>query len=178
MESLDASIPDERDSLLINPVRTCISQKIINPVHGAIGHNSSYDMITTRPNSSKKIISLKPTPGTPQLKKKEIKKIEYRFSLNSELKIQLNILKQFKDLIKDESFRLKKKHSDFIDNKTLLIDLDETLIYTCILPPKGISIDACVKLNGKLENFLVVKRPCLDLFLSMLYKHYDLMVNS
>lgn len=60
--------------------------------------------------------------------------------------------------------------------KTLVLDLDETLIYTSFKKGKHYDFSTEVEVNGKLEKIYVTKRFGLDIFLFEMSQLYELVI--
>ena len=60
--------------------------------------------------------------------------------------------------------------------KTLILDLDETLVHSQFKQVKKPDYVIPVDIEGKLCNIFVLKRPGTDYFLQQMSKHYEVVI--
>lgn len=70
----------------------------------------------------------------------------------------------------------KSSSSTIISKPTIVIDLDDTLVYVTPLPPNNSKIKNYFPIHVKRRTFYVQKRPCLQYFLDQLSKVYDIYI--
>lgn len=62
------------------------------------------------------------------------------------------------------------------NKKTLVIDLDETLVHSCFQPIDNADMIVQVELDGTMCNVYVMVRPDAESFLEKLSKHYEIVI--
>ena len=60
--------------------------------------------------------------------------------------------------------------------KTLVLDLDETLVHSSFKPVENADIVLPVEIEGSVCNIYILVRPGVSTFLKRMYKHYELVV--
>ncbi|CRG97937.1 NLI interacting factor-like phosphatase, putative [Plasmodium gallinaceum] len=117
------------------------------------------------------------------MKKKKIGICIYQ--LFSKLKFYKHIWIKIKDVVKCilKPFILKKKFNfrtyrkrRICPSMTLVLDLDETLIYCTKKKIYNYQKEVDVLINGKYLSLYVCKRPYIDLFFSSLYPLYEIII--
>ena len=78
--------------------------------------------------------------------------------------------------LKDQAFLLPKKSPEFSDKKTLILDLDETLVHSSFLPFENSDIVLNVEFDGIPYNIYVLVRPGAINFIRNMGKIYELVV--
>lgn len=63
-----------------------------------------------------------------------------------------------------------------LGRKTLVLDLDETLVHSSFKPPKNPDIILPVDIEGRICNVYVVVRPGCAKFLSEMAKYYEVAI--
>jgi len=69
----------------------------------------------------------------------------------------------------------KKRDSDY-GKKTLVLDLDETLVHSSFNEVDECDLVLPVEIDGSTCEVFVLKRPGVDKFLHEMAKHYELMI--
>ncbi|XVF25587.1 hypothetical protein REPUB_Repub13aG0224800 [Reevesia pubescens] len=59
---------------------------------------------------------------------------------------------------------------------TIVLDLDETLVHSCLEPPPRYDFSVSRIMDGATINFYVLKRPGVDEFLEIISKEYEVVV--
>ncbi|CRH00506.1 NLI interacting factor-like phosphatase, putative [Plasmodium relictum] len=117
------------------------------------------------------------------MKKKSIERCIYQ--LLNKLKFYKYIWIKIKDVVKCvlKPFILKKKFNfrtyrkrRICPSMTLVLDLDETLIYCTKKKIYNYQKEVDVLINGKYLSLYVCKRPYIDLFFSSLYPLYEIII--
>lgn len=60
--------------------------------------------------------------------------------------------------------------------KTLVLDLDETLVHSSFKPVENADIVLPVEIEGNICNIYILVRPGVDTFLKRMHKHYEVTV--
>ncbi len=60
--------------------------------------------------------------------------------------------------------------------KTLILDLDETLVHSSFKPVDNADIVLPVEIEGNICKIYILVRPGVNAFLSKMYKHYELVI--
>jgi carboxy-terminal domain RNA polymerase II polypeptide A small phosphatase len=68
------------------------------------------------------------------------------------------------------------RHSSHRHKKTLVLDLDETLVHSSFKPPEQPDIVLPVEIEGKVCYVYVLIRPGAVQFLEQLAEHYELVI--
>ena len=71
---------------------------------------------------------------------------------------------------------LPNKSSDFSDKKTLVLDLDETLVHSSFTPFGNNDIVLNVDFDGILYNIYVLVRPGVEYFIKTVAKYYEIVI--
>ena len=71
---------------------------------------------------------------------------------------------------------LPNKSSDFSDKKTLVLDLDETLVHSSFTPFGNNDIVLNVDFDGMLYNIYVLVRPGVEYFIKTVAKYYEIVI--
>lgn len=81
----------------------------------------------------------------------------------------LNLERNFQPLLPEQRSGMKGK-------KTLILDLDETLVHSSFEPVDDPDFKITVNIKGAKFDVYVIKRPGVDEFLTELAKHYELVI--
>ena len=71
---------------------------------------------------------------------------------------------------------LPNKSSEFSDKKTLVLDLDETLVHSSFTPFDNNDIVLNVDFDGMLYNIYVLVRPGVEYFIKTVAKYYEIVI--
>ena len=71
---------------------------------------------------------------------------------------------------------LPNKSSEFSDKKTLVLDLDETLVHSSFTPFDSNDIVLNVDFDGMLYNIYVLVRPGVEYFIKTVAKYYEIVI--
>ncbi len=77
---------------------------------------------------------------------------------------------------KTEGFVLGAQSLKEKGKKTLILDLDETLVHSCFQPVENAHIILPVEIEGKVCNVYVLIRPGVQEFLKKMSPHYEIVV--
>ena len=77
---------------------------------------------------------------------------------------------------KEEIFLLPQKTSEFLNKKTLILDLDETLVHSSFTPFENNDIILNVDFDGMMYNIYVLVRPGVDKFLKDISKLFEIVI--
>ena len=80
------------------------------------------------------------------------------------------------NLLKEEVFLLPQKSSEFSNKKTLILDLDETLVHSSFTPFENNDIVLNVDFDGILYNIYVLVRPGAENFIKNMSKYYEIVI--
>jgi len=83
---------------------------------------------------------------------------------------------QFDDLFSDFQHNLLPPQDLLSPKKTLVLDLDETLIHSSLQPLPNADYSVPVEIEGQVFTVYVIKRPGVDEFLRILKEKYELVV--
>ncbi|SBS86352.1 NLI interacting factor-like phosphatase, putative [Plasmodium malariae] len=117
------------------------------------------------------------------MKKRKLERCIYQ--ILNRLKIYVNIWIKIKNVIKyvvghltlRKKFNVKTYRKRRIcPSMTLVLDLDETLIYCTKKKKYNHQKEVDVLINGKYFSLYVCKRPYIDLFFSVLYPFYEIII--
>ena len=75
-----------------------------------------------------------------------------------------------------EEYLLPKKSSEFNNKKTLILDLDETLVHSSFTPFENNDIVLNVDFDGMIYNIYVLVRPGAEYFIKNISKFYELVI--
>ena len=75
-----------------------------------------------------------------------------------------------------EELLLPKKSPEFINKKTLILDLDETLVHSSFIPFENNDIVLNVEFDGMIYNIYVLVRPGAEYFIKNISKYYELVI--
>ena len=78
--------------------------------------------------------------------------------------------------ILSSEFLLPKKSIEFSNKKTLILDLDETLVHSSFIPFQKNDIVLNVDFDGILYKIYVLVRPGAELFIKNMSKYYELVI--
>jgi TFIIF-interacting CTD phosphatase-like protein len=182
MEEKDFTIPEEYSATFpILLIRASICEKSTMLAASKLTHycslavpetNTQHIKAPTKPKSTN-ILPLEPS----QLDEFTCcqNKNAYKSNITFEIKHQIKAIKEI--FMEIKALQIPDSLYQYPQRKTILLDLDETIAYTVPLNKKGLQMCTCTPLTGKMSRYGVIKRPYLDIFLSMLSKHYDIMVN-
>ena len=73
-------------------------------------------------------------------------------------------------------FLLPKKSSEFSNKKTLILDLDETLVHSSFTPFENNDIVLNVDFDGMIYDIYVLVRPGAEYFIKNISKYYELVI--
>ena len=79
-------------------------------------------------------------------------------------------------LSKEEIFLLPQKAPEFSNKKTLILDLDETLVHSSFTPFENNDIILDVDFDGMMYNIYVLVRPGVDKFLESISKLFEIVI--
>ena len=79
-------------------------------------------------------------------------------------------------LSKEDTFLLPQKSLDFSDKKTLILDLDETLVHSSFSPFENNDIVLDVDFDGMMYNIYVLVRPGAENFLKNISKFFEVVI--
>ena len=79
-------------------------------------------------------------------------------------------------LSKENAFLLPQKSSEFYNKKTLILDLDETLVHSSFTPFENNDIILNVDFDGIIYNIYVLVRPGVKNFLRYISKFYEVII--
>ena len=79
-------------------------------------------------------------------------------------------------LLKEEIFLLPQKSSEFHNKKTLILDLDETLVHSSFTPFENNDIILNVDFDGTIYNIYVLVRPGVENFLKTISQLYEIII--
>ena len=79
-------------------------------------------------------------------------------------------------LLKEEKYLLPQKSSEFFNKKTLILDLDETLVHSSFTPFENNDIILNVDFDGTIYNIYVLVRPGAENFLKNIAKYYEVII--
>ena len=71
---------------------------------------------------------------------------------------------------------LKSQRQNVRGRKTLVLDLDETLVHSSFKPPKNPDIVLPVDIEGRLMHVYVLVRPGCIKFLTEMAKYYEVVI--
>ena len=80
------------------------------------------------------------------------------------------------NFLKDESFLLPPKSSEFANKKTLILDLDETLVHSSFTPFENNDIILSVDFDGVMYDIYVLVRPGTVNFIKNVSKNYEVVI--
>ena len=79
-------------------------------------------------------------------------------------------------IFKEEEYLLPKKSPEFKGKKTLVLDLDETLVHSSFVPFPKSDVVLDVNLEGVVYNIYVLVRPEAQEFIAEMAKYFELVV--
>ena len=80
------------------------------------------------------------------------------------------------NLLNEEAFLLPQKSSEFSNKKTLILDLDETLVHSSFIPFENNDIVLNVDFDGIIYNIYVLVRPGAESFIKNMSKYYEIVI--
>ena len=66
--------------------------------------------------------------------------------------------------------------SDKMNKKTLILDLDETLVHSSFNPPENPDLTLPVEIDGSINHVYVLVRPGTLEFLEVLSEYYEIVI--
>jgi RNA polymerase II subunit A small phosphatase-like protein len=85
-------------------------------------------------------------------------------------------LQQQNALDEEEECLLGPQRRADIGKKTLVLDLDETLVHSSFKPIDNPDIVLPVEIEGSICNIFILVRPAVSQFLKRMHKHYELVI--
>ena len=79
-------------------------------------------------------------------------------------------------LSKDDAFLLPQKSPEFYNKKTLILDLDETLVHSSFTPFENNDIILNVDFDGIIYNIYVLVRPGVQKFLKNISQYFEVII--
>jgi RNA polymerase II subunit A small phosphatase-like protein len=76
----------------------------------------------------------------------------------------------------DQEYLLGPQRRNDIGKKTLVLDLDETLVHSSFKPIENPDIVLPVEIEGSICNIFILVRPGVSQFLKKMHKHYELVI--
>ena len=96
--------------------------------------------------------------------------------INSQNPHQVSLTPNNHSKILTQEFLLPKKTSEFLNKKTLILDLDETLVHSSFTPFENNDIVLNVDFDGMIYNIYVLVRPGAEYFIRNISKYYELVI--
>ena len=96
-------------------------------------------------------------------------------TLSNKAKTTIDYTQAHQDV--DEPYLLgPKRRSSDIGKKTLVLDLDETLVHSSFKPIENPDIILPVEIEGNICNIFILVRPGVQEFLKRMHKHWEIVV--
>ena len=80
------------------------------------------------------------------------------------------------NLLKEETYLLPQKSSEFYNKKTLILDLDETLVHSSFTPFENNDIVLNVDFDGIMYNIYVLVRPGAENFIKNVSQYFEVVI--